>query len=286
MGFDPFFAPQSGQGGGGQDPFGGPVPRRPYNQPGGDPFAPRDATQGPPLADGNITPHIEVEIAGDKVTRRKDIKNFTLRTDIQQLYDPFSFTLANPEGEMNWILDELDKRNWIPIRIYHADPFVMSGSPRPWARGVLVRGRIGAGLHGSTADDVAKEVAIYKAHKATPIVVATEGDDRFAAADYVDQTMGTSNDRMIMTRGSTNTFDYPCMTIRAGQSVMFMWTFSRHPLAPGVAPGASGTAPDMTPILPHNTGTLYTVRFPTTGIYPFYCTAHPDAMKGAVMVVP
>ncbi|MDG2111009.1 MAG: SIS domain-containing protein [Actinomycetota bacterium] len=39
-----------------------------------------------------------------------------------------------------------------------------------------------AGLTGSTADDVAKEVAIYRAHKATPIVVASEGDARFAAA--------------------------------------------------------------------------------------------------------
>ena len=42
-----------------------------------------------------------------------------------------------------------------------------------------------AGLVGSTADDVAKEVAIYKAHKATPIVVATESDGRFAAASAV-----------------------------------------------------------------------------------------------------
>lgn len=42
-----------------------------------------------------------------------------------------------------------------------------------------------AGLIGGTADDVAKEVAIYKAHKATPIVVATEGDGRFAAASAV-----------------------------------------------------------------------------------------------------
>ncbi|MEY2580477.1 MAG: hypothetical protein QOE09_326 [Ilumatobacteraceae bacterium] len=42
-----------------------------------------------------------------------------------------------------------------------------------------------AGLLGSTADDVAKEVAIYKAHKATAIVVATEGDERFAAAAAV-----------------------------------------------------------------------------------------------------
>ncbi len=42
-----------------------------------------------------------------------------------------------------------------------------------------------AGLVGSTADDVAKEVAIYRAHKATPIVVATEADERFAAAAAV-----------------------------------------------------------------------------------------------------
>ncbi|HWJ63867.1 MAG TPA: SIS domain-containing protein [Acidimicrobiales bacterium] len=39
-----------------------------------------------------------------------------------------------------------------------------------------------AGLVGSNADDVAKEVAIYRAHKATPIVVATEDEDRFNAA--------------------------------------------------------------------------------------------------------
>ncbi|HEX7095051.1 MAG TPA: glucosamine-6-phosphate synthase, partial [Acidimicrobiales bacterium] len=39
-----------------------------------------------------------------------------------------------------------------------------------------------AGLVGSTADDVAKEVAIYRAHKAAPIVVANEGETRFTAA--------------------------------------------------------------------------------------------------------
>ena len=42
-----------------------------------------------------------------------------------------------------------------------------------------------AGLIGGTADDVAKEVAIYKAHKATPIVIATEDDERFASAAAV-----------------------------------------------------------------------------------------------------
>ncbi|MET0727828.1 MAG: SIS domain-containing protein [Acidimicrobiales bacterium] len=42
-----------------------------------------------------------------------------------------------------------------------------------------------AGLEGSTADDVAKEVAIYRAHKATPIVIASDGQARFAAALHV-----------------------------------------------------------------------------------------------------
>jgi glucosamine--fructose-6-phosphate aminotransferase (isomerizing) len=41
------------------------------------------------------------------------------------------------------------------------------------------------GLIGSTADDVAKEVAIFRAHKAAPIVIATEGDERFRAAPVV-----------------------------------------------------------------------------------------------------
>ncbi|MGH9164086.1 MAG: SIS domain-containing protein, partial [Acidimicrobiales bacterium] len=39
-----------------------------------------------------------------------------------------------------------------------------------------------AGLSGPNADDVVKEVAIYAAHKAAPIVIATEGADRFGAA--------------------------------------------------------------------------------------------------------
>ncbi len=38
-----------------------------------------------------------------------------------------------------------------------------------------------AGLHGPNADDVAKEVAIYRAHRAAPVVVATEGQE-FPAA--------------------------------------------------------------------------------------------------------
>ena len=39
-----------------------------------------------------------------------------------------------------------------------------------------------AGLTGPNADDVAKEVAIYRAHKAAPVVIATEGATEFPAA--------------------------------------------------------------------------------------------------------
>ena len=43
-----------------------------------------------------------------------------------------------------------------------------------------------AGLVGSTGDDVAKEVAIYRAHKAAPIVVATRGNAPSAALAVIE----------------------------------------------------------------------------------------------------
>jgi glucosamine--fructose-6-phosphate aminotransferase (isomerizing) len=39
-----------------------------------------------------------------------------------------------------------------------------------------------AGLRGPNADDVAKEIAIYRAHKATPVVIATQGGTAFPSA--------------------------------------------------------------------------------------------------------
>ena len=52
-----------------------------------------------------------------------------------------------------------------------------------------------AGLRGSTADDVAKEVAIFGAHKATPVVIADEGEQRYGGAavigvPHVDPALG------------------------------------------------------------------------------------------------
>lgn len=106
-------------------------------------------------------------------------------------------------------------------------------------------------------------------------------------ADFVDRTTGADDTRMVMVPTGTTEFDPPCMTIRAGQSVMFMWDFSAHPLGVGVAPGHPGTSTTPTPIEPQTTGMLYTVAFPDAGDYAYYCTTHfHSGMLGVVRVVP
>lgn len=104
-----------------------------------------------------------------------------------------------------------------------------------------------------------------------------------AASAFLDLTGGTANDRMVMVPRGTLTFDNPCITIRAGQAVMFMWDFSAHPLAPGV-PGAHHV--DPSPIVAQSSGSLYEPTFPTAGDYPYYCTRHTGPMRGVVRVVP
>ncbi len=42
--------------------------------------------------------------------------------------------------------------------------------------------RVRGGLRGSNADDVAKEIAIYRAHKAAPIAIVDDGEHRYTAA--------------------------------------------------------------------------------------------------------
>ena len=108
-----------------------------------------------------------------------------------------------------------------------------------------------------------------------------------AEADFEDLTAGTSDDRTIMVPAGTFVFDSPCITIRAAQAVRFMWDFSMHPLAGGVAPGHPGTSSEPNPIVAQTTGALYEPTFPTAGNYPFYCATHfHSGMMGVVRVVP
>ena len=53
-----------------------------------------------------------------------------------------------------------------------------------------------AGLAGSAADDVGKEIAIFRAHKATPIVIADDGDDRYAGATVIAGAVGRPGARV------------------------------------------------------------------------------------------
>lgn len=106
-------------------------------------------------------------------------------------------------------------------------------------------------------------------------------------SDFVDLTGGTPGERMIMVPRGTSMFDQPCITISAGQAVMFMWDFTMHPLEPGVAPGHPGTGDEPNPIVAQTTGVLYEQTFPTVGDYPFYCGTHyHSGMYGVVRVVP
>jgi hypothetical protein len=122
-------------------------------------------------------------------------------------------------------------------------------------------------------EDVAAEAGV-------PVINACTSDV------YMDMSTGSASDRMIMMT-SSGQFDMPCMTIAAGQSVMFMWNLTTYPIAPGVAPShmsdPAGSAPN--PIQMHASGSVYTVPFATAGFYPFYVPGHDaDGLMGVIQV--
>ncbi len=131
-GFDPFYAPRSGRGS--EDPFGGPVARRPGNAPGGDPYAPDSMAFPAPRTEGRRSPTISIQIPGDTEGRRKDINQFQLSGDIRQLADAWSFSIPNPEGRFNYLLG----MSLSPITIWESDPEVKGGEDIQQLRGIIV----------------------------------------------------------------------------------------------------------------------------------------------------
>lgn len=106
-------------------------------------------------------------------------------------------------------------------------------------------------------------------------------------ARFVDRSTGTADDRMVMVPLGTTSFDQPCLSIRAGQSVMFMWDFTEYPLVPGVAPSQTGAGTEPTPIAERRTGDSYTVSFANAGDYPYYSPGtYAAGMLGVVRVLP
>jgi glucosamine--fructose-6-phosphate aminotransferase (isomerizing) len=79
-----------------------------------------------------------------------------------------------------------------------------------------------AGLDGATADDVAKEVAIYKAHKAAPIIVTTEGEGRFGAALAVIEVPAVHPDvAFVLSAMAGHVFGYEAALAIDAQALMF-----------------------------------------------------------------
>lgn len=105
-------------------------------------------------------------------------------------------------------------------------------------------------------------------------------------ADYVDRSGDAQTERTVVPVGSTG-YDPRCLTIRAGQSVVFSMDFTAHPLSPGVPHGSSAGATTPTPITAQTTGTMHTVTFSSPGFYPFFCIRHGHVgMAGTVQVLP
>jgi plastocyanin len=86
-----------------------------------------------------------------------------------------------------------------------------------------------------------------------------------------------------------NAYDQKCLAVAPGQSVMWIGSFSAHPLQPGLAPsqqgGADAGSPNN-PIQTTNTGTSVAFTFATPGVYPYYCSVHQaQGMFGTVAVL-
>ncbi len=125
---------------------------------------------------------------------------------------------------------------------------------------------------------------------------AGEARDATSPGDVVTATHECTDDRFVDRReGADSTreiralpkalYEPPCMIVRAGQSVNFTGNLRSHPLAPGVAPGMSGTGTTPSPIQERSEGTSYTVQFTAPGTYPFYCVYHAGGgMYGVVRV--
>ncbi|HNN92117.1 MAG TPA: plastocyanin/azurin family copper-binding protein [Pseudomonadota bacterium] len=102
-------------------------------------------------------------------------------------------------------------------------------------------------------------------------------------ADFVDRTATTAIRTVSFGVGGF-TYSPKCITIAAGQQVMFSGTFASHPLRPGVGSMATAGSPNN-PIMATSTGTTASFTFPTAGMYPYNCQLHDGSgMNGVVKV--
>ncbi|MCB0995084.1 MAG: SIS domain-containing protein [Acidimicrobiales bacterium] len=97
-----------------------------------------------------------------------------------------------------------------------------------------------AGLGGSTADDVAKEVAIYRAHKAAPIVVADEGVAFPAALSVLRVPVTHPSLAFVLSTMVGHLFGYEAALAIDAQAAPLRQTRSAIEQAVAARPGQSG----------------------------------------------
>ncbi len=103
-------------------------------------------------------------------------------------------------------------------------------------------------------------------------------------ANFVDRTASTA--LRTVSFGGTSGFAYSpkCITIAAGQQVMFSGDFTTHPLRPGVGGNATAGSANN-PIVATGTGNTASFTFPAAGSYPYNCLLHDGSgMNGVVKV--
>lgn len=80
-----------------------------------------------------LSPRLKVRFLGEDYT---DINNFHLTGSVLDIYNGFSFDLPNPDGRALSIIKS-DPHRWHPIKIWHSDPLVNAGHPRPVLTGLV-----------------------------------------------------------------------------------------------------------------------------------------------------
>ena len=102
-----------------------------------------------------------------------------------------------------------------------------------------------AGLSGPNADDVAKEVAIYRAHKAAPVVIATEGSRYPAALDVLEVPVAHPMLAFVLSAMVGHLFGYEAALAIDAQAL----PFREARAAVEAVVSSSGNADDLLPAL-------------------------------------
>ncbi len=147
----------------------------------------------------------------------------------------------------------------------------------------------------STPADVATDATpADAATDATPADAATDATPADAATDAGSTFMAFApcnaesdyRTTTVVSFGGTfgSVYSTPCVTLRAGSSLMFSGSFGGHPLRPSTRGSASNPIPST------DSGSSLSVTFPAVGYYPYYCNFHGtdsgSGMAGVVRVIP